>query len=80
MDERKVMPWIDRLPEVGDPIRAERARIAGLLEEATHKQRELFALRRRVYLESVALTEKVAQLWTPEEIESAKNAVRPAGR
>lgn len=80
MDATKVMPWIDQLPEVGDPIRAERARIADLLDEATRKQRELFELRRRVYTQSVALTQRVAELWTPEEIERAKSHFRHAGR
>jgi hypothetical protein len=41
----KFMPWVDLLPEVGDPIRNERNKLAAKLASAEELEKQAAALR-----------------------------------
>lgn len=71
------MPWIDQLPEVGDRIRNERARLLELAGEAADLERHALALRHKVAAGEAELLCRVLNHWTPEDIARAKaRAVR----
>jgi hypothetical protein len=72
------MGWIDALPEVGDPIRKERAKLQQLAEQATELERHALALRGQVRAGQAALGERVARNWATHDIEAAQSAARRA--
>jgi hypothetical protein len=60
--------WIERLPEVGNPILRQRDNLLALLAQIESLQE--IAERRRQ-----ALEEEIATLWLPAEIELAKRRI-----
>ena len=68
------MPWIDKLPEVGDPILKERKRLQGMVYDAQALERKALALRAQVEAGKSALLERVTKEWTLLQIEQAANA------
>lgn len=79
------MAWIDALPEVGDPIRKERAKLLQLAEQAAELERHALALRAQVLSGQAALADRVARHWPASDIEAAhqkalnaRRAARPA--
>jgi hypothetical protein len=69
----QVMGWIDRLPEVGDPIRKARDAIAAKVAEADMLQARVYALRQEAYFEACALEGRCREKWSDEEIGRAKH-------
>lgn len=67
------MPWIDHLPEVGDPIRKERAKLLEVAEQAAELERHALALRAQVEAGQAALLTKVMQHWTLQDIQRASD-------
>jgi len=67
-----VMPWLDRLSEVGTPILNERDRIADHLKEANELERQVKELREKAQIRAAALEERVSEKWTAAEILVAK--------
>lgn len=65
------MAWIDHLPEVGDPIRRERARLLELAQEAASLERHALALRHQVVAARDALTQRVLKHWTLADVQKA---------
>ena len=59
--ETPFMPWIDHLPEVGDPIRKERAKLLEVAEQAAELERHALALRAQVEAGQAVLLTKVMQ-------------------
>ena len=77
------MPWIDHLPEVGDPIRRERAKLLELAEQAAELERHAAAVRALVQSGQAELMTKVMKHWTLADIQSAAQAadrLDPAAR
>lgn len=74
------MPWIDLLPEVGNPIRKERDKLAATLAEAEQLERRAAALRASVRAARPALMDRIIQRWTLRDIEQAANAAADRGR
>lgn len=68
------MPWIDKLPEVGDPILQERERLQTLAYDAQALERKALALRSQVEVGQAALLQRVTKEWTLLQIEQASNA------
>lgn len=77
MPKLKFMPWIDALPEVGDPIRSTRDALAAKLEQADALENRAMALRATVEAGRKALLVRVLQRWTLRDLESAGFAVVP---
>lgn len=69
--ETPFMPWIDHLPEVGDPIRKERAKLLEVAEQAAELERHALALRAQVEAGQAVLLTKVMQHWTLLDIQRA---------
>lgn len=67
------MPWIDKLPEVGDPILKERKRLQGMANHAQDLERMALDLRSQVEAGKSALMERVTKEWTLLQIEQAGN-------
>ena len=65
------MPWIDHLPEVGDPIRKDRAKLLEVAEQAAELERHALALRAQVAAGQTVLLTKVMRNWTPSDIQHA---------
>ena len=76
----KFMPWVDLLPEVGDPIRNERNKLAAKLAEAEELERQAAALRAAVREGRAALLDRVMKQWTLHDIEQAATAAADRGR
>ncbi len=72
MSAKKVFPWIEKLHEVGDPIRAARESIDARVQQAEQMEEEAAALRALAYFDSLELMTKVKQLWTEGEIAQAQ--------
>jgi hypothetical protein len=68
------MAWIDYLPEVGDPIRRDRAKLHELAEQAAELERHAVALRGLVRAGQAELLAKVMRRWTLADIQSAAQA------
>lgn len=68
------MPWIDYLPEVGDPIRNERAKLRELACEAFELERTAAAQLAKVRAGQAELLAKAMRLWTLAEIQKAAQA------
>jgi hypothetical protein len=73
------MPWIDKLPEVGDKITHERNRLAERLAIAEKLEKEAAVIRAEVKTDRAALVGKVAEYWSLGEIERAANAATQSG-
>lgn len=78
------MPWIDHLPEVGEPITKDRDRLAERLAEARRLELQAEALRAEVIRESTTLFDRVAGQWSGQDIakahtkaEAAESALTP---
>ena len=65
---RHTLNWIERLPEVGNPILRQRDQLIDLLAQIESLQE--IAERRRQCLE-----EEIAALWLPAEIDLAKRHI-----
>ena len=65
---RHTLNWIERLPEVGNPILRQRDQLIDLLAQIESLQE--IAERRRQCLE-----EEIATLWLPAEIDLAKRYI-----
>ena len=76
----KFMPWVDLLPEVGDPIRNERNKLAAKLAEAEELERQAAALRAAVREGRAALLDRVMKQWTLHDIEQAATAAADRGQ
>lgn len=76
----RVMEWIDRLPEVGDPIRKARDAIAAKLAEADELQSRIYALRQQAYFDACALEARCRALWTDEGVSRAKRTADETAR
>lgn len=68
----RVMEWIDRLPEVGDPVRAARDAIAAKVAEADILQARVYTLRQEAYFDACKLEGRCRETWSDEEISRAK--------
>ena len=55
----KFMPWVDLLPEVGDPIRNERNKLAATLASAEELEKQAAALRAGVREGRAALLDRI---------------------
>lgn len=77
MPKLKFMPWLDALPEVGDPICSTRDELAAMLEQANELESRAMALRATVEAGRKALLVRVLQRWTLRDLESAGFAVVP---
>lgn len=74
------MPWILHLPELGDPIRAERERLAAKLQEAHELERQAARLVQEVRAGEQLLMAKVTKSWSLFDIESAGRRAGAEGR
>lgn len=70
-DKRLFMPWVDHLPEVGDPIRRERAKLVEAAQEAIELERHAVDLRVQVASGQVQLLQRVMGYWTLADIQQA---------
>lgn len=77
MSQEKVLPWIDPLPEVGDPIRKEREAIEAKLKEAAEIRCRVYVLQQEAYQAALKLDSRVKELWSADEIERAKAKACP---
>lgn len=68
------MPWIDKLPEVGNPILDERKRLQELSFDAQALERKALAIRAQVEAGKADLLKRVTKEWTLLQIETAGNA------
>lgn len=73
-DKHPFMPWVDHLPEVGDPIRRERAKLVEVAQEAIELERHAAALRVQVAAGQVQLLQRVMGYWTLADIQLASEA------
>jgi hypothetical protein len=67
-----VMEWIERLPEVGDPILKRLSAIRGLVDQAKEVERQATELKAKAYTDALKLEGDVANLWEAAEITKAK--------
>jgi len=65
------MGWVQHLPELGDPVRSERARLVAKLNEAHLLERRASQLVAEARAEAQLLLSTVARNWSLFEIESA---------
>jgi hypothetical protein len=72
--QEAVMGWVERLPEVGDPIRRMRQAIEDRLKEAGRLESQARAVRAQAYFDGLALEAKVRALWSEADINRAKQA------
>lgn len=70
---KKFMPWVDLLPEVGDPIRSERDKLAATLAEADALEVRAAELRRAAITARGPLLARALTLWSLAELEDAGN-------
>lgn len=70
------MPWIDHLPQVGDPIQKERSKLRELAQRAVDLEREARALREQVAMGQSAVLLKAMRHWTLADIQDACEKVR----
>lgn len=68
------MPWVDFLPELGDPIRSERNRLADMQDRADALEKQAAALRADLKSGRASLLAKIAVGWHSREIASATRA------
>ena len=73
-DQPPFMPWVDHLPEVGDPIRRERAKLVEAAQEAIELERHAAALRVQVAAGQSRLLQRVMGYWTLADIQLACEA------
>lgn len=76
----KFMPWVDLLPEVGDPIRNERNKLAAKLASAEELEKQAAALRAGVREGRAALLDRIMKQWTLHDIEQAATAAADRGQ
>lgn len=69
--EMPFMAWLDHLPEVGDPLRLDRAKLQELAEQATELERSAAALRARVHSGQTELVIRTMKHWTLADIQTA---------
>lgn len=74
------MPWVDLLPEVGDPIRKDRDHLAAALADAELLEKRAAALRETVRAGRAALLDRILTCWTMQDIEQAATAAGELGR
>jgi hypothetical protein len=74
------MAWVDHLPEVGDPIRRERAKLQELAEQVAELERHAAALRVQVRAGEVKLVLKASKHWTLADVQAATEAADRADR
>jgi hypothetical protein len=68
------MPWVDLLPEVGDPIRKDRDHLAATLADAELLEKRAAALRETVHAGRAALLARVMRQWMLHDIVQAATA------
>lgn len=73
-DEPLFMPWVLRLPELGDPIRQEHARLHDLACRAAGMERHALALRAVLASRRAALLERIMANWTLGDMQRAADA------
>lgn len=78
--QQNYMPWVDLLPEVGDPIRNERDKLAATLTEAEELEKRAAALRAGVREGRAAFFGRVMKQWTLHDIEQAATAAGDRGQ
>lgn len=76
----KFMPWVDCLPEIGQPLLNERDKLAGVLAEADRLEQQAAALRANVSTGRADLFDRIAKKWTLFDIESAARRAGIDGR
>ena len=76
----KFMPWVDLLPEVGDPIRNERNKLAAKLASAEELEKQAAALRAGVREGRAALLDRIMKQWALHDIEQAATAAADRGQ
>ncbi|HEP8974312.1 TPA: stable inheritance protein KleA [Pseudomonas aeruginosa] len=69
---KEFMAWIDKLPEIGDPIRRERSRLLEIAEQAAELDRHAKALRDQLRQGQLTLLNRVMQHYSLGEIEAAE--------
>lgn len=69
----KIMPWVDKLTEVGGQIVKRRDAIAAKLQRAEALAIEAQRLREEACTEALQLEDRISDLWTEEEILRAKD-------
>lgn len=74
------MSWVDLLPEVGDPIRKERDKLAAALAETERLEKRAAELRASVRAGRAALLGRIMKHWTMYDIEQAANAAGDRGQ
>ena len=72
----KVMDWVERLPEVGDPILKQREAIQAQMDESAVLEKQAETIRGQAYFAALRLTARCRELWTDAQIEQAKQARR----
>lgn len=73
-DEPLFMSWVQRLPEVGDPIQREHAELHDLACRAAEMERNALALRAVLASRRVALLERIMANWTLADMQHAADA------
>jgi 2-keto-4-pentenoate hydratase len=73
MAPQKIMVWVDKLPEVGDPILKRREAIAAKMQQAAELQCQVYQLRQEAYFDALKLEGTIREKWTDAEISKAKN-------
>jgi len=68
------MHWVNKLPEVGDPILNERDRVASLLAEAEELEKRAASLRAVVKAGRANLIRRISERWSLGDIERASAA------
>lgn len=76
--EPAFMPWIDKLHEVGEPIRRRRAELEELAREAAELEWHAASLRTKLAEGEAELLQAVMRHWTLADIQAAAEAVRCA--
>lgn len=66
------MPWIDKLQEIGDPIRRERSRLLEIAQQAAELDRHAKALRAQLKEGQLTLLNRVMKHYSLGEIEAAE--------
>lgn len=77
VQDSRFMPWIDYLPEVGDPIRRRRDSLRRLAQESLAIEAQAHAMRERLRADSRELLVSVLQNWTLQQLETASRMADP---
>lgn len=72
MAEKDVMQWVTMLPEVGGVILRNHEEIVGLAREADELEKQASEKRAEAYRAGLALTARVRELWSDEDITAAR--------